>query len=160
MTALVQSLKDNLERQVSLYTQLADLAEDKQQSLVKNSLAELESVTAQEELILTQSIRLEQERLAWAEQFGREIGKRPEDITIVELAEQYPELTEVRSELEQVIVRLQQLQEVNSLLLQQALSIVNYTVDLLTRQGETTYAPPGRKTNEDIKRIHILDRSV
>jgi len=160
MSGLVPELKENLERQVVLYSLLADLADLKQEALIRNSLSELDAVTAREEQLLARTVQLEKERLVWAEQFGQAIGKQPEDITIVELAELYPELAAVRGELEKVIVRLQQLNEVNTLLLQQALSVVNYTVDLITRQEETTYSPPGRKNNEEIKRIHLLDHSV
>lgn len=156
----LQNLNNNLKTQARIYAELNELARQKQQALTNNNLHNLEAVTVQEEQLLLEAARLEKERLIWAEQIGLEMGKASVDLTLIELAEHYPELREVQIELDNVIIQLRQAHEINTHLLQQALKVVDFTVGLITQEQETTYNHPGRKETNTASRAHLLDRSV
>jgi len=159
MGNIVQSLNENLKLQADIYAALCKFAERKQQALINNNLAELDKITLSEEQLLLDVSRLEKERLLWAEQIGQELNKPPEELTLSELAEHFPELRGVQKELDNVVNKLLEVHKTNTQLLEQALKIVNVTSALITQQEETTYSNPRRK---DISksRIHLLDRSV
>lgn len=157
MSEALQNLNENLRGQVDLYHEILTLEGHKQKALVENNLQEIESITAQEESLIIKANRFEKERLLWAEQIGRELGKTPEDLTLAELAEHFPDLEGVRHDLDQVVARLKEIHEINSQLLQQAMKIVDYTVGLLTHQESNTYTYPGQREKEDNKKRHLMD---
>ncbi|WP_206810924.1 flagellar protein FlgN [Paradesulfitobacterium ferrireducens] len=160
MSEVLRNLNENLKRQTNVYSELNRLAELKQRALIKNNLHELEMVTAQEEQLLLEGGRLEKERLLWAEQIGREMGKAPEELTLAELAERYPELESVRKDLDDVLSRLQEAHEINTELLEQAVKIVNVTLNMLTQEDKRTYSRPGKEVKGGSKQARILDKSV
>ncbi len=159
MQEILEKLKDNLERQTSLYHKIGDLAERKQKALLANNLPVIDSITKQEEKLILDAGTLEEERLAWAEKMAQVMNKPAEELTLNELSERFPELEPVRVALEQAIGRLKDIHKVNTRLLEQAVEIVNLTLDVLTQPTETTYAKPG-KDNTPQKQVHILDRSI
>lgn len=160
MSEVLQNLNENLKRQVALYEEFNAQERDKQKALLQNNLQEIEAITAREEQLLLEASRLEKERLLWAEHIGRELGKAPEDLTLAELAERFPVLEKVRLELDQVVGSLQEIHELNTQLLQQAIKVVEFTVGMLTHQEKNTYMHPGRKENEGTGKLHLLDRRI
>lgn len=157
MSEVLQKLNENLKQQVRLYEKLNVLEQEKQKALLKNNLHEIELITAQQETLLLGANRLEKERLLWAEQIGHDLGKAPEDLTLAELVERFPILEEVRLDLDRVVGSLQEIHEINTQLLQQAMKIVDFTVGLLTHQESNTYTHPGRRENKDNKKRHLMD---
>lgn len=159
VSEVLQKLNENLKQQVMLYEKLNDLEQAKQKALIKNNLQGIESITAQQESLLLRAGHLEKERLLWAEQIGRDLGKAPEDLTLAELAEHFPVLEGVRLDLDQVVGKLQEIHEVNTQLLQQAMKVVDFTLGMLTHQEKNTYTHPKHKENEGTK-LHLLDRRI
>lgn len=160
MSKVVQNLNENLKRQVTLYEELNDLEREKQQALIKNNLQELELITARQEPLLLGATSLENERLLWAEQIGRDFGKAPEELTLAELAEHFPVLVGVRIDLDRVVGQLQEIHEINTQLLQQGMKVVEFTVGMLTHQEKNTYSPPNQNENEGKRNLHLLDRRI
>ncbi len=160
MSEVLQNLNENLKRQVALYEELHVLELDKQKALIKNNLQEIELITARQEPLLLGASCLEKERLLWAENIGRDFGKAPEDLTLAELAEHFPVLEEVRLELDQVVGQLQEIHEINTQLLQQAVKVVEFTVGMLTHQEKNTYDHPSVKETEGTRKLHLLDRRI
>jgi flagellar biosynthesis/type III secretory pathway chaperone len=157
----IKQLNENLKTQASIYNDLKHLAELKKQALVKNNLIELEAVTVREEQLLLEAARLEKERLYWAEQIAHSMGKPPEEITLSELAERYPELQEVKTDLENVITNLKEVHELNTQLLKQAIKVVDVTLGVLTTQPSgNLYQRPGKKESEPRNAIRFLDKSI
>lgn len=153
----VENLKVNLKQQVELYKELFSLEERKQKALIANNLQEIDTTTDLEEKIMRQAGLMEQERLQWAASIGRDLGKTPEDLTLAELADRFPALAEVRSDLDLVVGRLQKIHVINAQLLEQAMKIVKFTVGMLTQQEKNTYTHPDRKENESNRKLHLLD---
>ncbi len=160
MSEVLRNLNENLKEQVEIYHETLNLEELKQKALIKNNLPEIESITAQEESLIIKVNRLEKQRLLWAEQIGRELGRVPEDLTLAELVENFPVLEDVRLDLDRVVERLQEIHTINSQLLEQAMKIVDYTVGLLTHQESNTYAVPGQRENEEKKKRQLMDWRV
>lgn len=153
----LQNLNNNLKLQVALFEELLERERDKQKALIENNLPEIEATTVREEQLLLKANSLEKERLLWAEQIGRDFGKAPEDLTLVELAAHFPVLEEVRLALDRVVERLQAIHETNAQLLRQAMKVVDFTVGMLTHRASNTYTHPSRKENEGYAKLHLLD---
>lgn len=157
----IQYLNSNLKSQAHIYSELKQLADFKQRALVKNNLQELEAVTVREEQLLLEAARLEKERLLWAEQIAQTLGKPPENITLTELAERYPQLQDVKIELEEVITNLKKVHELNTQLLQQAVKVLNVTLGMITTsQTGNQYNRPGQKENNPSQVVRFLDKSI
>ncbi len=103
---------------------------------------------------------MEKERLQWAEHIGRDLGKAPEDLTLAELAEHFPVLEGVRLDLDRVVGELQEIHEINAQLLQQAMKVVEFTVEMFTHQEKNIYTHPNQKENEEKVKLHLLDRRI
>jgi len=159
VSEVLQNLNENLKQQVMLYEELHDLEQEKQKALIKNNLQQIELITTRQEPLLLGASRLEKERLLWAEHIGRDLGKAPEDLTLVELAEHFPVLEGVRLDLDRVVGQLQEIHAINTQLLQQAMRVVEFTVGMMTHQEKNTYTHPSHKENEETK-LHLLDRSI
>lgn len=162
MSEIIKDLDTNLKIQTQLYRELIEQEQKKQESLVKNNIQEIEEITDQEGKILRQLSRLEDERLRWAEFFGKEMGKQVEEITLADLVERFPALEDVRKDLETEIIKLKDLHETNTKLLENAVNIVNFTIQSLTNEKHTTYSNPSDKTNkkEELSKINIIDKSI
>ena len=160
MTEVLQKLNENLKQQIELYEILNDLEREKQKALIKNNLQEIELFTARQEPLLLGASRLEKERLLWAEHIGSDFGKAPEDLTLAELAEHFPILEGVRLDLDRVVGQLQEIHEINTQLLQQAMKVVEFTVGMLTHQEKNTYTQIRHKENEGNGKLHLLDRRI
>lgn len=162
MAEIINNLDLNLKKQTQLYKELIEFEIQKQESLVNNTIQEIEEITIQEEKILHQLSRLEDERLHWAEFFGKEIGKKAEEITLADLVESFPALTDVRIDLEKEMVKLKDLHETNTKLLENAVNIVNFTIQSLTNERQTTYSDPSNKAKkkEEKRNVSIIDRSI
>lgn len=157
----IKQLNENLKRQATLYSELKIYAEQKQQALIKNDLHTIEVLTVREEQLILEASRLEKERLQWAEQIAERLGKTPENITLSELAERFPELTEVKKDMESVLTKLKEVNELNTQLLKQAIKVVDLTLGLITAQPQgAVYGRPGGKENEQKSNVHFLDRSI
>ena len=158
MSEVLRNLNENLKQQVMLYEKLHDLEQEKQKALIKNNLQQIELITTRQEPLLLGASRLEKERLLWAEHIGSDLGKAPEDLTLVELAEHFPVLEGVRLDLDRVVGQLQEIHAINTQLLQQAMRVVEFTVGMMTHQEKNTYTHPGHKENEGNVKLHLLDR--
>jgi hypothetical protein len=158
MSEVLRNLDENLKRQVTLYEELIDLERGKQKALIENNLQRIEAITARQERIVLATNSLEKERLLWSDQIGLELGEEPEDLTLVELADHFPVLNGVRSDLERAVSQLREIHVINTQLLQQAIKIVEFSVGLFTHQNNNTYTHPSRKENP--KKLHLLDRSI
>lgn len=106
MAEYVAGLENNLQQQIAFYRQLVELEQEKQKALVDNVIEKIESITAQEEKILLEVGQLEEERLYWAEFFGKEVGKKAEDITLTDLIQYSPGFEPIGQEFEKAISQL------------------------------------------------------
>ncbi|AFV02600.1 hypothetical protein UNSWDHB_956 [Dehalobacter sp. UNSWDHB] len=161
MAEYVAGLENNLQQQIAFYRQLVELEQEKQKALVDNVIEKIESITAQEEKILLEVGQLEEERLYWAEFFGKEVGKKAEDITLTDLIQYSPGFEPIGQEFEKAISQLKNLHEINAKLLKSALSIADFTLRLLTGQKHTTYSNPSNKgVKNEFSQNNLINKSI
>ena len=79
---------------------------------------------------------------------------------MAELAEHFPVLEGVRLDLDRVVGELQEIHEINAQLLQQAMKVVEFTVEMFTHQEKNIYTHPNQKENEEKVKLHLLDRRI
>lgn len=157
----IKKLHENLKRQVLLYQELKNYAQRKQQALVENNLQGIEAITVREEQLIMEAASLENERLLWAEQIAQRLGKAPEEIILSELAERFPELNKVKADFEEVLTSLQELNDLNTQLLKQAIQVVDLSLSLMTTQPQTNvYNRPGEKEVEPKNPLRFIDKSI
>lgn len=156
----IKKLHDNLKRQALLYQELKDYAQRKQKALVENDLHSIEAITVREEQLIMEASNLEKERLLWAEQIAKSLGKVPEDITLSELAERFPELNDVKADLEEVLTNLREINDLNTQLIKQAIKVVGLSIDLISAPVQSNvYNRPGEKEAE-LSPLRFIDKSV
>ena len=156
---IIQDLKANLESHLVLLQEFRRLALLKKEALINNELQQLDIITSQEEQLLAQIGIVEKQRLAWANKFGAELGKQPEELTLAELSSRYPELNALYQEFKAITSELQEIHKVNAQLIEQALKIVNFSVGLLTPNEKSTYRRPSEKESVQAK-LHLLDQKI
>ncbi len=156
-----------LEESVTLYKDLLFLGEQKRQALVSAETVELDAITRREELIILDGTRLEERRAkataALANRYNL-ADKKPTLTALAAVAE--PEMSrqvlEHGENLDAVVKNLVRVHETNAALINQALSFVQYNLNLLTHsQAETTYVATGNRGGADkgISSV-ILDRKI
>ncbi|MGI5901748.1 MAG: flagellar protein FlgN [Desulfitobacteriia bacterium] len=153
--------KENLSVQLKYLKELIELEQQKKRALTDNNIPEIELITAQEEKILLEITNLEENRLTSAEFFAQKIGKESKEITLSDIEAVYPELKPLRLELESAMGELKELNETNTNLLENAINLVNFTLQALTSDRQTTYSKPTDKAQgERGKVISFVDKSI
>ncbi len=161
MAEILISLENNLKSQIHSYRKLIQLEKEKQQALVNNKIQEIEIITVQEEKILLEVGRLEEGRLYWAEFFAKKIGKQIEEITMADLAINFPIFDSVKQELEDIIAELNNLHQTNTKLLENAINLVNITISSLTSVPKTTYAKTTvKENNKTNSNVFFINKNV
>jgi len=160
---LVTILSDML----GLYQTLLALSKQKHDVLVAAKAHELEAVTKQEEMLIIQIGKLEVMRAAVLQEIATAYNLTTEDLTLSQLCEvNAPDkeactcLNELRQQFDKVTAELVQVNKLNTKLIEQALSFVNFNMNLLTQNAAgPTYAPQGQQAHAAPART-VLDRKV
>lgn len=137
MASLVEELREGMKKEEACYTRLLDLADTKRQAIIAGAVADLEQVTATEEEISSDLKNLEKKRVRILRDMAVVLGHDGEQFTVTQVIEQMSsqpqeqkELTEARDALVDVASRLQAANAQNSILLQQALEMVEFDLTL------------------------------
>ncbi len=160
---LANRLETNLQQQLILYKELRETAEKKQQALVANNIKELDAIVAREEVLIMQAAKLEKVRTAMAGEIARELHIPVEEVTLSRLTGEMPQLLPLQNEMEETIRNIQEKHALNTELLNQAMRIVEFSLNLFTRSDEKTYSRDLQKAEKEtpgVKRSFVIDRSV
>ncbi len=137
MASLVEELLVGMKKEESCYARLLELSETKKQAIIKGAVADLEEVTAAEESISSDLKNLENKRMGILRDMAVVLGHDGEQFTVTNVIEQLQtqpreqsDLTAARDGLVDVATRLQTANAQNSLLLQQALEMVEFDLTL------------------------------
>lgn len=134
---LITELTANLEMQRELYDMILVVAKDKKSVLVKGDLAGLDECTRQEEKLVVQVGKLEEERIRIHQALANHFHVQPQEVTIAFLLEKCGQTLSDSFSREAIALRktLDSLQEVNSLnsdLVKQSLNYIEYARHLVT----------------------------
>ncbi len=137
MTQLT-SLYEILDNLINLHRALYTLAVQKKEVLIHNQIDELVNITQQEQKLIkavgaAEAARLEAVQAVYAEKgVSLTEGSLSELIKLTTGAEEKARLTNYRNELIRIVSELREANELNQQLLEQSLSFVNMSLDLIT----------------------------
>jgi flagellar biosynthesis/type III secretory pathway chaperone len=135
-------LLDNL---IQLHKALYTLAVQKKDVLIKGDVDELVAITRQEQKLIKAVGSAEEARQAVVARLFASLGFTRDNGTITDLiklttsAEEKMRLTTYRDELMRIVSELRDANELNQQLLEQSLSFVNMTLNLITDTPENDY---------------------
>lgn len=158
------SLLETLNKQIKLYKRLLALALEKQPVLIKGKIPELDEITKEEELIILQVGRLEEERQALHQALANQLVLSPENLTLSELISRSgPDIgskyKNTFKELTKVLEDLAEINQANTELIKTSLDYVNFSLNLLVNDDTA----PSYAENEEQKRqapAKIFDRKI
>ncbi|MEG6585003.1 flagellar protein FlgN [Dendrosporobacter sp. 1207_IL3150] len=154
-----------LTNMLKLYQALLTISKQKHEILVAAKAQELEAITKQEELLIIQIGKLETNREQVLQEILTANKITDENINVSRLAECTDEVMGKRikdlwQEFDKVTVELVRLNELNTRLIEQALSYINYNVNLLTQASTgPTYAAKGQQPQNATNRA-VFDQKI
>lgn len=155
MEALITILKE----QIKGYQALLDLAQRKRLALIGNEIQTLDNLNKEEHSIIIGATKLERKRLEIISSLSGILGSGIESYTLQEMTEKAPEpfqgqLSDVYQELNTIVDELNKINEENSNLIEQALKIVNFTINTIAQsEREVVYPEKDSKVAKPVSRI-------
>lgn len=160
-----QQLVDVLANMLKLYQALLTISKQKHDILVGAKAQELDALTKQEELLIVQIGKLEIVREKSLQEIIAALKFSDENITISKLAEVADpdiggQIIDLLKQFDRITAELVQMNKLNTKLIEQALSFINYNINLLTQNTiGPTYAAKGQQTQGATTRA-VLDQKV
>lgn len=151
---------DILSQQTALYDELRRIGEEKQEAIISNDIEGLEAITKREQGFVKTIMSLENERMQSLDNYCKEKNIVKAD-TINELMGHFDELerrqfNQSREKLIDVIADLNEVNELNSKLLEQSLDYINLSIGLVSSYGLEDAGYDKKATDKDIK----IDKSL
>lgn len=143
--AQMNRLYEVLDNLVNLHRALYTLAVQKKDVLIKGDIDALNQITQQEQKLIKAVNATESARVQIVQDIFHEKGLSLTEHTLLELmktltgVEEKSRLKEYREELIRIVSELREANELNQQLLEQSLSFVNHTLDLLTDTPEDDF---------------------
>lgn len=163
LTQLIQIL--NTEKE--LYIELTELAQEKQDAIVNNEVEELAECLKKEDSLILEIEEAGRERRNVVIALCNELDINDKELSFTQLREFINEdarkyLDHLKQNLLEVLDRLHQINETNKLLIEQSLSINEYTLGLLTqvRNAQPTYTKEGSDYRPSEKNIRLIDKKI
>lgn len=157
-------LLETLEKQLDIYRELLSLALAKKPVLVKGDIPELEKMTKEEELLILQVGRLEEQRGSLHQALANRFVLSPEELSLSELIRRTDDNTsqkfqKVFAEMTDVLKELADINQINIELIKGSLDYIDFSMDILT---STNRAPVYSEQDEDKKQAaaKIFDRKI
>jgi len=140
----VQSIIEVLQQQEDIYRELIATAEAKTPVLVNNDLQQLNLIIMQERKLVKKAEELEKQRYQMTYNHFATLGTRyryklVDLIQVVHIAEEKQTLMKFHKELNALLADLQEKNELNQQLIQQSLSFLDYSLELLVDYPEEEY---------------------
>ncbi|WP_158212239.1 flagellar protein FlgN [Natranaerobius trueperi] len=141
MSNLFKKLADNLEEQLATYELLIHYGEKKQQILVNGHIDELEPVVKQEQKAVFQNSELEKQRLEIISHLAEILQEKEDNLTLSKIIDYASSSEKARLEstfnsLENIITTLKDLNFKNHSLIEQSLSYINFSLDIVSGAGK------------------------
>ncbi len=157
-------LLDILQSQIDIYRKLLSLSLDKKPVLIKGNIIELERITKEEESLIIQVGRFEEQRQALHTALASHFLLSPEELGISEIINRVDEPLKTKfkktfDEMKEVLDKISEVNSSNTDLVNSSLDFVNFSLNLLTNPSTT----PFYKEEDHEKRqsaSKIFDRTV
>jgi ABC-type cobalamin/Fe3+-siderophores transport system ATPase subunit len=164
MYSILAQLLEILKEEGKKYKLLLGLSKKKRDKIIAKDLEELNSITLQEERIIEEVSKAEQQRESLIKKLANSINYPVSELTLKKIIELFPtdltdSLQKVRKEFLAVLHDLKAVNDLNTGLIADSLSYVTYTLDAIsqmTRPKEITYDGMRRRRKRKEGRTSIL----
>jgi flagellar biosynthesis/type III secretory pathway chaperone len=169
MDAAWEKMIGLLDAMAGHYLEMISLAEEKREALVNVQAGKINGIIAREQDLIGQMGALESERIALARQIAKQSGWGEQKIKLLHLVERAPDkfaerMKEAGHKLADIVMRVALLNGINNNLLKQAMHIVEYNINILSRaQAAPVYDAGGAHSRRDGKgdlRLGVLDKKA
>jgi flagellar biosynthesis/type III secretory pathway chaperone len=147
MERVFDNLVELLEDQKKIYEELLGLGKLKQTELVKGSIEVLESLNKQEEMLIFQIGRLEEDRFQCTNEIIKMYG-----------LEENTSLRELVKAMTELLIQMEKINSENIELIKQSLRFIQFSLDTITQETQTTYTADRAMKVENLTRL--LDKKV
>lgn len=137
MAGMIHQLLELLNEQAARYEELLGLSREKRDAVVANDLESLQKITHLENLLASQTQKLERKRLAVTKDIALVLNKREHDLSLnvlIEAMDGQPEqeaLAETGRRIRTTLAELSDINENNAALIQNALDYVEYSLNII-----------------------------
>ncbi len=149
MASLMDELIDILDKEQGVYNQLIPVVREKSQVIVKNDTVVLQEITAKEQEAIDQITALENKRIRVMEDISTVLGKEDKNLklsTLIGLLDTKQKekrvLSELHDKLKETVNILVELNNRNTVLIQQSLEMIEFNMNFL----QSTRMSPGNNT--------------
>ena len=148
-----------------LYLEMKVLAEKKRDALINVRVDVVNSTIVKEEALIKKINTLETKRQELVEQIAKDGNWMDEKIKLLDLVERAPEefslpIKEVSQNLADIIMKIAMLNNINNNLLKQAMHIIEYNINILSRAQATPFYDAGGGQNHEGKTGNNMGLSV
>ena len=163
MAGLISNLIDVLKGQVVLYQQVSALSAQKKEHIIANDIESLRKIVAEENMVVPKLLRQDKERERIMKDICTVLNKNQEDMTLtylVTLMENQPEheeLADIVEKTKAAVYELNDLNEANKILIQNALEYIDYNINLIHSTFADTPASYGSNYEEVGEQKSFLD---
>ena len=160
----IEFLYELLKKEYGLYQKLQDRAIQKKEIIIANDIEKLTEIVQEDNEIISEIAELEEKRRDIINELNIDISLDNQMINYQKLFEKLPESWKekyslLREDLIKIIDELQEQNEQNKVLLEEAIKINDFNFNMMTRILEPnleTYNPKNNKNESKI--THIVDR--
>ena len=143
MASLIEELMDVLEQECTIYENLFRVSDTKTQAIIKGDIEQLQKITDDEQNVIDKVLVLEKRRQTIVDNIAVVLNQKNKDMTvadIIRVMEHQPEyqkpLSELHHRLRSVVMQLQQVNAQNRGLLENALEMTEFNINILQTAGQ------------------------
>jgi len=136
MAGMIDQLIEILDEQTERYKEILGLANEKRDVIIANDIDELQKITHLENLVISQTQKLERKRMSLVTDMAIALGQKDE-LTLANIIElmdgqgEQQSLKEARDRIKAVLDELSEVNNQNGILIQNALEYIEYTTNLM-----------------------------
>ena len=156
MAGMVNQLIEILNEQNERHTELLGLSKEKREAIIKNDIEHLQKITNLENLIASQSLKLERKRMALMDEITQVLCVESGTVTLSELTnalkgqDEHGELVKAGEKIRNTLNELAQENSTNASLIQNALDYIEYSMNVIqTSFNQSPAAFPGGQAQEE-----------
>ncbi len=161
-TGLIKELTDILNKENDIYDTFLKLSNNKTDLIVGGNVSELENIVRIEQSLIIKIAKLEDQREKIVESLSSVLGKKPEEITISELAsclgqKEAIELKACQDKILKSINGLKTNNELNSKLIKNSLEYIDFSINMMTTVGTVTNSYGSSGNADEAKKRNLFD---
>lgn len=137
MAGMIDQLIAILDEQTERYKEILGLAHEKRDVIIANNIEELQKITHLENLVVSQTQKLEKKRMSLISDMAIALAQNEEELTLTKIIEllqgqsEQQNLLNARDRIKAVLDELSEVNNQNGLLIQNALEYIEYTTNLM-----------------------------